>query len=142
MSLQGPIISVEDDEDDQYLIQSVIDELGITNRLLFFNNGKAALDYLLVTEEQPFFIICDVNMPIMNGLELHMHLISNEELKKKSIPFIFFTTAANAKLIDEAYQQMIQGFYRKGSSFIELKEQIQTIYNYWKSCLHPSNLPT
>lgn len=139
MSTKGPIISVEDDEDDQFLIRDVLKELGVTNEILFFSNGQLALDYLIVAQEQPFLILCDVNMPVMNGLELHTKIAENEFLRRKAIPFVFLTTAANAKLVNEAYLKSVQGFYQKASSFEAFQKQIQAIIVYWQGCLHPNS---
>lgn len=139
MSIKGPIISIEDDVDDQYLIKSVIDELGISNKLIFFGNGLDALLYLETTKEQPFIIICDINMPVMNGLELRQRIEANEYLKQKSIPFVFLSTADNPRYIRTAYDLTIQGFFKKDNSFHDLKQRIKTIFDYWQSCLHPNN---
>ncbi len=142
MFTKGPILSIEDDEDDRFLIQAIFEELGIKNELIFFGNGKQALDYLLVTPVQPFLILCDVNMPVMNGLELHQFIAENEFLRKKAIPFVFFTTAANASLVNRAYFQSVQGFYQKASTFTEQLQQMKAIIDYWQGCLHPNSYLT
>lgn len=139
MSIKGPIISIEDDADDQFLIKSVIDELDIANELLFFSNGVEALLYLETTRDQPFLIICDINMPVMNGLELRERIDKNEYLRRKSIPFVFLSTADNPLVIETAYSSTIQGFFKKENSFEDLKERIRVIYNYWSYCLHPNH---
>ncbi|MBC3787641.1 response regulator [Spirosoma utsteinense] len=138
MSLKGPIISIEDDEDDQYLIEQTIKELDIPNEIRFFLNGKEALTYLETTEEKPFLILCDVNMPVMNGLELRHHINDSVYLRQKSIPFIYLTTAANPQLIQAAYDATVQGFYKKASNYVGMREQIRLIVEYWQSCLHPN----
>lgn len=139
MSIKGPIISIEDDADDQFLIKSVIEELDITNELLFFNNGVEALLYLETTRDQPFLIICDINMPVMNGLELRERIDKNEYLRRKSIPFVFLSTADNPLVIETAYESTIQGFFKKENSFEDLKTRIRVIYDYWSYCLHPNH---
>jgi len=139
MSRKGPIISVEDDSDDQLLIKTILKELGVTNTLKFFSNGLDALLYLETTQDQPFMIICDINMPVMDGLELRRRIEQNEFLKRKSIPFLFLSTAANPAEIRIAYDLTIQGFFKKDNSFHDLKSKFQTIYNYWQCCLHPNN---
>lgn len=138
MSLKGPIIAIEDDVDDQFLLKTAIEELKIANKILFFENGLEALIYLQSTQEQPFLILCDINMPIMNGLELREQIDSNEYLKKKSIPFVFLSTADNPNIIEAAYHSRIQGFYKKLSNFIDYKKQIGIIVDYWEHCLHPN----
>lgn len=139
MSAQGPLLIVEDDEDDQYMIRLALDQLKITNQIRFFANGQEALDYLSVTEEQPFLILCDINMPIMNGIELRKRINENEMLKQKAIPFIFLTTAANPDLVRTAYDATVQGFFKKTTSFDGMHEQLRLITAYWQSCLHPNS---
>lgn len=138
MSVRGPIISIEDDADDQFLIKSVVEELQIPNELLFFSNGLEALLYLETTQQQPFVIICDINMPVMNGLELRERIDQNEYLRKKSIPFVFLSTADNPLVIETAYDSTIQGFFKKENSFEDFKKRIKVIYDYWACCLHPN----
>lgn len=138
MSLQGPIILIDDDEDDQFLVRSVLEELGILNRLIIFGNGLDALNYLKETTDRPFLIFCDVNMPVMNGLELRKNIDENEYLKKKSIPFVFLSTSGSSEIVRLAYSATIQGFFKKESSFKKYKDQIKLILDYWAYCLHPN----
>jgi len=130
---------IDDDEDDQYLIRSILKDLNVRNELRLFENGQQAIDYLLVTEDKPLIILCDINMPIMNGLELRDTIDGNPYLKKKAIPFVFMSTSANKSLISKAYASTIQGFYKKEHDYELFKVYINLIINYWKSCLHPHN---
>lgn len=139
MSLQGPIISVEDDEDDQFLIREVVEALNLPNELLFFPNGQAALEYLKITTDKPLVILCDINMPLMDGLELRKCIIASEYLRKKAIPFVYLTTAASAELVNAAYDSAVQGYYQKSAQFSGLQRQISLIIEYWKSSLHPNS---
>ncbi|CCH00073.1 response regulator receiver protein [Fibrella aestuarina BUZ 2] len=139
MSAHGPILIIEDDEDDQYMINLSLERLNVSNPRLFFSNGQEALTYLEVTTELPFLILCDVNMPLMNGLELRQCITDNETLKRKSIPFVFFTTASNPELVRAAYDETVQGFFKKSTTFGSLQEQIGLIIAYWQNCLHPNN---
>jgi len=138
MSRKGPIIAIEDDLDDQFLLKTAINELEIINEILFFENGLEALMFLESTQKQPFIILCDINMPVMNGLELRERIEQNEYLRKKSIPFVFLSTADNPKIVEVAYDSKIQGFYKKLSNFVDYKKQIRIIYDYWQHCLHPN----
>ena len=139
MSLKGPIISVEDDEDDQYLIGQAMKALSVPNKLRFFTNGQQALDYLIHTDEKPFLTLCDINMPIMNGLEFRRHIQASDFLRSKAIPFIYFTTGASPELVIAAYKATVQGFYQKAPHYDAFQEQIRVIVEYWTKCLHPNN---
>ncbi|RRB02689.1 response regulator [Larkinella rosea] len=136
--LKGPIVSIEDDEDDQFLLAQVVKKLGIANEVRFFTNGLVALQYFETTSEQPFLILCDINLPIMNGLELRKRINQSDYLRQKSIPFVFLTTAASPDIIREAYRESVQGFFQKASDYVSYQNQIKLIFDYWQTSLHPN----
>ncbi|RYZ82348.1 MAG: response regulator, partial [Proteobacteria bacterium] len=103
MNPRGPIIVIEDDEDDQELITDAFKELGYENIIRFFSSGIVALDYLHTTDEKPFIILSDINLPKLTGIELRNRIIENESLRLKCIPYLFFTTAASQQAIVDAY---------------------------------------
>jgi CheY-like chemotaxis protein len=138
MPKSGPILIVEDDHDDQELLKEVFNDLIISNTIRFFSTCLSLLDYLKTTIERPFLIICDINVPQMDGLELRKEINENEFLRKKSIPFIFLTTTSTKSVIEEAYEMMVQGYFVKPNSIQEIKETIKMIIDYWKVCRHPN----
>jgi CheY-like chemotaxis protein len=139
MHKSGPIILIEDDTDDQEMIAKAIKEAGADNEVIYLNNGAEALQFLATTTLQPFVILCDVNMPKLNGIELKMRIDQNFELLKKSIPFIFFTTSANNMSVTLAYTKMtIQGFFEKSGNYKELVHTLKIILDYWSECRHPN----
>ncbi|MDO9373227.1 MAG: response regulator [Bacteroidota bacterium] len=136
---RGPIIYIEDDLDDRHIFKETISGLGISNEILYFDHGAHFLEYLYATPDQPLLIVCDINMPVMNGLELRKTLLADKELKKKSIPFIFYTTSVNPKEIEIAYDLTVQGYFKKASDMLEMKTTLKMIYDYWCICRHPNN---
>jgi len=138
MHKEGPIIIIEDDSDDQELLKEIFEELKITNLIKFFNSCLHALDYLLSPVEKPFLIISDINLPAMTGLEMCKKIRQNEFLRMKTIPFVFLTTTHDQKVVTEAYEMNVQGFFVKPSNIKELKETIKMIVDYWKVCRHPN----
>lgn len=140
MSASGPIVIVEDDDDDQTIVKEAIQEIGIPNTLLFFSNAIDAFAFLVETTVQPFFILCDINLPKQNGVEFKKNIDRNEYLSQKSIPFLFFSTAVDKHIINFAYKELtIQGFFQKPARFEEIKYSLQIIISYWKLCKHPNN---
>jgi CheY-like chemotaxis protein len=139
MTSKAPIVVIEDDEDDQLFIQKAITSLAIVNPVVFFSNGVDAIAYLIAAPEAPLVILCDVNMPAMNGIELRQLIDLNAYLKKKCIPFVFLTTAADQGLVNTAYSLTIQGYFKKERTFVGLKEQMRSILDYWDKCLHPNS---
>jgi CheY-like chemotaxis protein len=138
-SKPGPLMIIEDDLDDQEIIKEILQSLEISNTILFFNDGTEALSYLQITTDQPFLIICDVNLPKMNGLEFRIEINNDERLRKKSIPFIFFSTNAGRDTVQKAYDLTVQGFFTKSSTLQELETTLAMIITYWTHCKHPNN---
>jgi response regulator RpfG family c-di-GMP phosphodiesterase len=137
--ISGPIVLVEDDEDDAEIFAEVLKDLNIPNKLILFTNPADAYHFLDNNSEQPYIIISDVNLPGMSGLEFKNKLDHNEKLKKKSIPFIFYSTYAEKKYVTEAYLHLtVQGFFLKGNNLKEIKDQLRIIFEYWKICKHPN----
>ncbi|MBD2703218.1 response regulator [Spirosoma sp. BT702] len=135
----GPIIYVDDDEDDRFLFERAIRDLALPNEIRSFADGLEARSYLETTQEKPLLILCDINMPVMNGLEFRRLIDADEYLRKKSIPFVFYTTAAGPELVNLAYEGTIQGFHVKATEFSANKEQLNLIITYWKACIHPNS---
>ena len=140
MSKYGPVILVEDDEDDREILKEVFKSLEVENTLLFFSNGQEVLNYLMTTTDKPFLILCDVNLPKMRGTELRHRLNENEHLRKKSIPFVFLSTSAEPGAVRDAYDQMVQGFFQKEHRYEQVKSMIKLIIDYWSVCKHPNNV--
>jgi CheY-like chemotaxis protein len=140
MLIDDPIVIVEDDADDQYFIRTICEKLGVTAELRFFEDGLSALNYLETTTSKTFLILCDINMPVMNGLELRRKIQENIHLRQKSIPFVFLSTAARPKEVEEAYDLTVQGFFLKASQFAEMEKSLELILRYWMDCKHPNSL--
>jgi CheY-like chemotaxis protein len=138
----GPIVIIDDDPDDKDLLNQVFDELEIKNERIFFFNTKDAMNYLKATLQQPFIIFCDINMPGENGLKFKEKIDADRELRRKSIPFIFYSTAAGQQEVNKAYDQLlVQGFFIKETEYGKIKEDIQMIIGYWARCRHPNSTP-
>ena len=139
-SSTGPIIFVEDDTDDQFIYEEICNRLRLPNKLKFFRAGEAVLNYLRETTDKPFIIFCDINMPEMNGLQLRKQINDEEHLRRKSIPFVFFSTAASAEQVRTAYDLTVQGFFLKEHSLATTEATIKMILDYWGKCKHPNSV--
>ncbi len=138
MNKNGPIIVIEDDLDDQEMLAEIFLKLGYKNKICFFADGNKALEFINLTDVQPFLILCDINMPRINGFELRNKIFTNAELHTKCIPYLFFTTSATKKAVMDAYALSVQGFFIKPSTMQGLESVIKKIVEYWKDCIAPS----
>ena len=120
-----PIIILEDDMDDQEIMKEVLEDLQVPYRIDFYVHAKDLLDYLYTTNESPFLILSDVNLPSMNGLELRKIIFENEYLRVKSIPFVFFSTSSDEYAVKQAYDLTVQGYFVKQYSIPDIKATLK-----------------
>lgn len=139
MDKNGPIIVIEDSKGDQRIFEEIFKKLDFVNELLFFTDGEDALKFLYKTEETPFLVLSDINMPKMNGFELRTKIQENKALSRMCVPFLFFSTGGDKQSVEDAYAMSVQGFFRKPDGIEELEKTMLKIVEYWKECIAPSD---
>ena len=71
----GNVCIIDDDIIYQFLAKEEIEYTNMVERIMFFNNGDKAIQFLLTTLNNndtaalPDFIFLDLNMPVMDGWE-------------------------------------------------------------------------
>jgi CheY-like chemotaxis protein len=139
MNKKGPIIVIEDDEDDRVLLEGVFKQLEFQNEVVYFPDGEKALEYLKDDKVYPFIILSDINLPKLNGFELRKMVHTNEGLSEKCIPYLFFSTHVNKKAVYDAYTLSVQGFFLKPHNYSDLVDTIRIIVEYWQRCYSPNS---
>src|SRR5215217_2788481 len=137
MNKTGPIVIIEDDVDDQDILTDIFKELNYDNKLVFFGDSVQALEYLTDTDIEPFLVLSDINMPKLNGMELREKIHNNEDLRLKSIPYLFFSTSSEQKNVIDAYLKSKQRFFVKPNNYDKLKKVMVKIVEYWQECESP-----
>jgi CheY-like chemotaxis protein len=132
-----PIIIIDDDDEDLEFIKSAFAELSVENEIIVFDDGFEFLDFIRSTEKAVFFILCDVNMRKINGLQLKKMIYDDERLRLKCVPFIFMSTSRASTAVMEAYSYGVQGYFVKPPTFELLKDLMQFILNYWNHSERP-----
>ena len=112
-------------------------DIGLENKLVFFNSEDELIERLNQDIHNPFLIICDINLPRMNGFEIREKLLSDPETRYKTVPFIFWSNSASKSQIKKAYDLAAHGMFIKGSSMEELKKTFTRIVDYWEVSLKP-----
>ena len=125
-----PILLVEDDLVDAMTVERAFSELGIDNRLVHLTDGRKAVNYLEDGKnEKPFFILLDLNMPNVNGLEFLKIVKTQDSLKK--IPVIVLTTSAQQQDIHRSFKLGAAGYMLKNLNYVDFVETIKTVNLYW-----------
>jgi CheY-like chemotaxis protein len=97
-------------------------------------NGLEALDLLSKIDNNldlPSFILLDINMPILNGIEF-LEIINKDE-KLNEIPVVIHTTSSNIEDYNTCKSLGISSYYVKNIDFTTYKNNIITIADYWKN---------
>lgn len=139
---QKPIIIIDDDDEDLDLIKEALAQLKVENEIIVFADGLQFLDFIKATENRAFFILCDVNMAKINGLELKKLLYDDELLRLKCVPFIFMSTSGASHEVMKAYSYGVQGYFIKPPTFAALKELLHFIIAYWQHSQSPNTQST
>ncbi len=135
--LTSAVIVVDDDADDLELVSAVHEELHVPNPLVLLGSPTALIEYLNGDITPPFLILCDFNLPIMNGLELRRQLIADQENRFISIPFLLWSTGAANVQVQAAFSTEVQGFFIKPTTYTGLMKTYSAMINYWQLSLHP-----
>jgi CheY-like chemotaxis protein len=97
------------------------------------------MDYIKSTERKSFFILCDINMNKIGGLELKQRIFQDERLRLKCIPFLFFSTSKATSSITKAYSFGVQGYFVKPNTIQEYKDMFKSMISYWGYSQHPNS---
>jgi CheY-like chemotaxis protein len=135
---QDAIWIVDDDGEDHELVAEIFQEVKYKNPLKFFNGASAMVQALDEIEIAPFIIICDVNLPRIDGFELRGKLLEIPNNKFHSVPFIFWSTNASEAQIRRAFELRAHGFFIKEAKYEDWKVSLIHIIEYWRRSQMPS----
>jgi CheY-like chemotaxis protein len=137
MNLNGNIVIIEDDLEDREILEEVfsivIEKNNYDNKIVMFDNGEDAIKFLRDTEDSPFLIVSDINMPKYDGFQVRQVIFDDQKLRDKCVPYIFLTTSGdNSDFMRKAYALSIQGYFTKPNDYREYEQLITDIVRYWK----------
>ncbi len=98
------MLLVDDDQTTNYVNQLLIEELGITQKLLIALNGLEALEIIQKhcqeSQRFPSVILLDINMPVMNGFEFIKAYEQLDFMQKQAVIIVMLTTSLNPKDVE------------------------------------------
>ena len=116
---------VDDDEDDQMIFKSAINEISSQIDCKSFDNAINGLQSLQTDKDKPNCIFLDLNMPFMHGFEFLELIKTTKELD--NIPVIIYSTSSREADKIKARELGAFNFLSKPTSFDELKDKITNI---------------
>jgi len=124
------ILLVEDDKVDQMTVKRVLKNININNDLVIRQNGLEALDYLNdPVNRTPSFILLDLNMPKMNGIEFLKIIKIDPRLKL--IPVVVMTTSHEQNDRLESFGHQVAGYMVKPVDYNQFSSVMKAICGYW-----------
>jgi CheY-like chemotaxis protein len=128
----SPILLVEDRATDLDLTKRAFARRRLLNPIQVARDGEEALAYIdrwEAGEPLPVFILLDLRLPKISGLEV-LRLLKNHP-KFSAIPVIVLTTSAEDKDIEEAYRLGCNSYIVKPVEFDKFMEVASQIEVYW-----------
>jgi two-component system chemotaxis response regulator CheY len=112
------------------IVRSLLAAIGITH-VLEAVNGQEALDLLVGAEGAAIdLIICDLNMPQMDGLAFCNQLRRTEQLRARHLPVLILTAERDEMLLEVVRQVGAAGVAHKPISAPELRNHMQHLLGF------------
>jgi CheY-like chemotaxis protein len=133
----GAILLIEDEPADTLLIRRGFEKAGVENPIQAIANGDTALAYLEgIGEYQdrtkyplPIFVLLDLKLPGMMGLQLLKWIRSKKELRL--IPVVVLTGSPDDANVKAAYEAGANSYLLKPVDRHEISRVVGAIQNYW-----------
>jgi CheY-like chemotaxis protein len=128
------ILLVEDNAGDVRLIEELLKEARVENRMRRVGDGTEALAYL--RREPPYrdamrpdLIVLDLNLPRMNGQEVLAAVKSDGTLRM--IPVVILTTSKAHQDIATSYDLHANCYIQKPVDLDQFSGVVRSIENFW-----------
>lgn len=130
------ILLVDDNPEDTELTTIALTGKNLAGRLVIANDGVEALEYLRYKgkwagrkKENPAFILLDIKMPRMNGLEL-LEII-RQDPALAMIPAVMLTSSREEQDLRQCYQLGANAYVVKPVDFKEFISTVGQLGQFW-----------
>ena len=143
--MNGPVLWVEDDADDVFLIGHAIRKAGLDQPSLVRDGGEA-VDYLSGSGKYadrgaypfPTLILLDLKIPKMSGFEVLSWIRQRSEVRR--VPVVMFTSSREACDVDRAYDLGANAYLLKSVDHDDLVEALRRVRAFWLDLnVHPTS---
>ena len=136
------ILLAEDDLRDVELTLAALDEHKLANKVTVARDGEEALDYLYCrgkfksrTSGNPIFVLLDLKMPKVTGLEVLRQV--KADLQLKAIPVIVLTSSREQPDLNECYNLGVNAYVVKPVDFAEFMAAVKELGLFWAAINEP-----
>jgi CheY-like chemotaxis protein len=130
------ILLVEDSPNDVALVKSALSDSHLANEIIVAEDGEEALDYLYRRgifanrpPGKPVFIMLDIKMPRMNGIDVLKVIRGDEALN--DVPVVMLTSSCEAKDLQECFDSGANSFVVKPVKINSFIDVVKDLGKYW-----------
>ena len=125
------ILLVEDNEDDAELAIHALTKYYAANNIHHVKDGVEALDYLFTGAHSAEirFILLDVKLPRLNGIEVLERLRSDE--RTRFVPIVMFSSSQEKSDVLRSYELGANSYVVKPVDFDEYRKTVADVGLYW-----------
>jgi two-component system, response regulator len=131
------ILIIEDNRHDEVMILDAFHEQNIHDKIRVLRDGGEALDYFFsplgclrkADIHYPKFVMLDLKLPKVGGLEVLKRLKSDE--RARNIPIIIFTSSNEARDRNESYLLGANSYIVKPLDADRFSRFVVDIASYW-----------
>ena len=131
------VLLVEDNSDDVTLALHAFKKNNFSNRVHVARDGAEALEYIFCTgvyagrkiEQVPKFILLDLKLPKVDGLEVLKRIKSDP--RTKNTPVVMMTSSREESDLVASYALGVNSYIVKPVDFQQFVESARTLGLYW-----------
>jgi CheY-like chemotaxis protein len=139
MEANFPILLVEDDPNDVWLVKHAFQSANISNPLRIVNDGQEAIDYLKGNGAYsdrgafplPKLVLLDLKMPRLNGFDVIGWM--RRHYPWKLTPIIILSSSALPQDVNRAYELGANAYMVKPADYRALERLFRTIADFWNA---------
>ena len=145
MEPNSPILLVEDDPNDVWLVKHAFQSTNISNPLRIVCDGQEAVDYLRGTGHygdrsafpMPKLVLLDLKMPRLNGFDVITWM--RKHFPWKLTPIIVLSSSALPQDVNRAYELGANAYMVKPADYRALERLFRTIADFWNAGEKPTS---
>lgn len=130
------ILFAEDSQNDIELTLAAFKDSHLANPIDVVRDGEEALDYLFYRgkylnreKKKPCFVLLDLKMPKLDGIEVLKVIRESEEYK--TLPVIMLTSSNIETDVVKSYELGVNGYVVKPIDFSKFAKTIKGIGYFW-----------
>ena len=135
--MDGYILLVEDNQDDEELTLIAFKKANILNEIIITRDGQEALDFLYAQGDYagrdpgdlPQVILLDLKLPKLSGLEVLERVRSDP--RTRLVPVVVMTSSSEEEDILSSYRLGANSYVRKPVEFQRFADSVRQLGLYW-----------